>query len=126
MITVLPTADALVSVTVGDHGLASTSRRDGIWVEMSTVPETVKRSLAETLAERGWSTLDCPISGARDQLEAGEAVLLSSGQRDTHDRVEQVLRAISPRVSYIGARPGPNRGSHELLSHPSAPHGSRR
>ena len=91
-----------MSAVTGDLGLASTTARDGIWVEMSTVPETVKRALAEKMAEIGWSTLDCPISGAPRQLEAGEAVLLSSGQRDTHDRVKPVLQAISPRVSYLG------------------------
>lgn len=102
VLTVLPSADALVSAVTGEGGLASTTRRNGIWVEMSTVPETVKRSLAEGIAEIGWSTLDCPISGAPSQLEAGEAVLLSSGQRATHDRVKPVLQAISPRVPYLG------------------------
>jgi 3-hydroxyisobutyrate dehydrogenase len=102
VLTVLPSAEALMSAVTGDLGLASTTARDGIWVEMSTVPETVKRALAEKMAEIGWSTLDCPISGAPRQLEAGEAVLLSSGQRDTHDRVKPVLQAISPRVSYLG------------------------
>jgi L-threonate 2-dehydrogenase len=102
VLTLLPSAEALVSAVTGELGLASTTRRNGIWVEMSTVPETVKRSLAERMAERGWSTLDCPISGAPVQLEAGEAVLLSSGQRATHDRVKPVLQAISPRVSYLG------------------------
>ena len=52
MITVMPSADALKSVAAGDGGLAATSRRDGIWVEMSTVPPPVKRQLADTLAER--------------------------------------------------------------------------
>ena len=102
VLTVLPSAEALVSAVTGDLGLASTTRRNGIWVEMSTVPETVKRSLAERMAETGWSTLDCPISGAPHQLQAGEAVLLSSGRRDTHDRVKPVLEAISPRLSYLG------------------------
>jgi L-threonate 2-dehydrogenase len=102
VLTVLPSAEALVSAVTGDLGLASTTRRNRIWVEMSTVPETVKRSLAERMAETGWSTLDCPISGAPHQLQAGEAVLLSSGRRDTHDRVKPVLEAISPRLSYLG------------------------
>jgi L-threonate 2-dehydrogenase len=102
LITVLASAQALVYVATGAHGLASTSRRDGIWVEMSTVPVTVKRALAGVLAEKGWRTLDCPISGAPEQLRAGQAVLLSSGEREVHDRAEPVLRAISPRVSYMG------------------------
>jgi len=102
VVTVLPSPEALVSSVTGDLGITSTTARNGIWIEMSTVPETVKRPLAETMAEIGWSTLDCPISGAPRQVEAGEAVLLSSGPRDTHDRVKPVLQAISPRVSYLG------------------------
>ena len=102
VITALASEQTLVSVATGERGLASTNRRAGIWVEMSTVPARVKRALAECLAEKGWHTLDCPISGAAEQLESGDAVLLSSGQRDTHDRVEPVLRAMSPRVSYLG------------------------
>lgn len=103
VVTLLPSAQALVSVATGQHGLASSTRRDGIWVKMSTVPETVKRSLADTLADKGWETLDCPISGAAEQLQAGEAVLFSSGQRDTHNRVQPILQTISPRVSSMGA-----------------------
>lgn len=102
VITVMPSADALKSVAAGDGGLGATSRRDGIWVEMSTVPPPVKRQLADTLAEKGWATLDCPISGGPEQLQAGQAVLLSSGGRNTHDRVEPLLHTISPQVSYVG------------------------
>jgi 3-hydroxyisobutyrate dehydrogenase-like beta-hydroxyacid dehydrogenase len=100
--TVLPSADALISTAIGEHGLVSSTRRAGIWVEMSTVPETVKRPLADSLAEHGWRALDCPISGAPDQLQAGQAVLLSSGSRDVHEQVEPVLQAISPNVRYMG------------------------
>ena len=49
-ITAMPSADALKSVAAGDGGLAATSRRDGIWVEMSTVPPPVKCELADSLA----------------------------------------------------------------------------
>jgi len=101
--TVLPSADALVSTAAGEHGLVSSTRREGIWVEMSTVIETVKRPLADSLAEHGWRALDCPVSGAPDQLQAGRAVLLSSGSRDVHEQVEPVLQAISPNVRYMGA-----------------------
>jgi len=103
VLTVLASAQALVAVATGEHGLASTSRRDGIWVEMSTVPPTVKRELADALDQQGWRTLDCPIAGAPEQLHAGDAVLLSSGEPDVNDRVGPILRAISPRLSYLGA-----------------------
>ena len=103
VITVMPTANALVSAATGVTGLGSTTRHDGIWIEMSTVPATTKRSLANEMGEKGWHTLDCPISGAPDQLVSGQAVLLCSGSRETHDRAASVLQAISPRVSFMGA-----------------------
>jgi 3-hydroxyisobutyrate dehydrogenase len=47
--------------------------------------------------------LDCPISGAPQQVRNGGAVLFGSGEREAFDRAEPVLRAISPRVHYVGA-----------------------
>ena len=102
VITVMPTADALVSAATGVTGLRSTTRHGGIWIEMSTVPATTKRSLADEMGKKGWRTLDCPISGAPDQLVDGQALLLSSGSRETHDHAAAVLRAISPSVSFMG------------------------
>ncbi|HME74832.1 MAG TPA: NAD(P)-dependent oxidoreductase [Mycobacterium sp.] len=94
VVTVLPSAQALASVISREHGLAAATRGGGVLIEMSTLPEEAKRAAARQLGERGWATLDCPISG--------QAVLFSSGPREAHDRVLPLLTAISSRVYYLG------------------------
>jgi 3-hydroxyisobutyrate dehydrogenase-like beta-hydroxyacid dehydrogenase len=103
VLTVLPSADALAEVASGPGGLAATTRRDGVWVEMSTVGEQGKRAAASSLTGLGWQVLDCPVSGAPPQVLAGTAALFSSGSPDAHDRALPVLHAISPKAHYVGA-----------------------
>lgn len=100
LLTMLPSADALAEVA---GRLAVTTRRGGVWVEMSTVSERDKQAAAGTLTSQGWQMLDCPVSGAPAQLQDGTAVLFSSGSPDAHDRAAPVLDAISPRARYVGA-----------------------
>jgi len=69
---------------------------------MSTIDPDVSRGVAQEFEKAGRVMLDAPISGSPITLKAGSASLMVGGDRKAFDRVEPVLRAIGPKVTYIG------------------------
>ena len=47
--------------------------------------------------------LDAPLSGSPVTVQQGNASLMIGGDRATFERLEPVLKAIGPKVTYIGA-----------------------
>src|SRR5579872_6235604 len=102
VVTLLPTADDLMQVTDGNGGLTSTKRQGGIWLEMSTIGERAKRTAAEQAGRLDWRVLDCAVSGTPVELNADRAMIFSSGSRHVHGQALPVLKALSPKVCYVG------------------------
>jgi 3-hydroxyisobutyrate dehydrogenase-like beta-hydroxyacid dehydrogenase len=78
-------------------------RRDAIWADLSTIAPDASVALAERVRAHGAFFLDCPVSGSPATLAAGQMAVMVGGERAAFDRVEPVLRAIGPKVTYIGA-----------------------
>ena len=55
------------------------------------------------MRETGAFFLDCPVSGSPATLAAGQMSVMVGGEREAFDRVQEVLHAIGPKVTYIGA-----------------------
>ena len=54
------------------------------------------------MRETGASFLDCPVSGSPATLAAGQMSVMVGGDRAAFERIETVLHAIGPKVTYIG------------------------
>jgi len=94
---------AVRAVALGDDGVLAGLGPDGIFIDMSTIAPDVSRGVAEEYEKAGRVMLDAPISGSPITLKAGSASLMVGGDRTAFERVEPVLRAIGPKVTYIGA-----------------------
>jgi 3-hydroxyisobutyrate dehydrogenase-like beta-hydroxyacid dehydrogenase len=94
---------AVRTVALGDQGVLSGIRDDGVYVDMGTIAPDVTRSVAAEFARRGVQMLDAPLSGSPVTVEQGNASLMVGGDQATFERIEPVLRAIGPKVTYIGA-----------------------
>jgi 3-hydroxyisobutyrate dehydrogenase-like beta-hydroxyacid dehydrogenase len=94
---------AVRTVALGEAGVLSGIRRNGVYVDMGTIAPDVTRSLAAEFAKRGVQMLDAPLSGSPVTVEQGNASLMIGGDKATFERIEPVLRTIGPKVTYIGA-----------------------
>ena len=94
---------AVRSVALGENGIIFGLEKGGIYIDMGTIAPDVTRSLAATFAEHGIAMLDAPLSGSPVTVEQGNASLMIGGDKAAFERVEPVLRAIGPKVTYIGA-----------------------
>jgi 3-hydroxyisobutyrate dehydrogenase-like beta-hydroxyacid dehydrogenase len=93
---------AVKSVALGEHGVLEGSRPGSVYIDMGTIAPDVTRAVAAVFAERGLSMLDAPLSGSPVTVQQGNASLMIGGDKAAFERVEPVLRAIGPKVTYIG------------------------
>jgi 3-hydroxyisobutyrate dehydrogenase-like beta-hydroxyacid dehydrogenase len=102
---------ALEEVTLGEGGLLSASAPSGaaappasgaVLIDMSTVSVESSRRVAEVAEREEVAYLRAPVSGNPAVVAAGNLSIMVSGDRDTYERVEEVLRAIGPSLAYVG------------------------
>ena len=101
--TIVTDAAAVRAVALGEDGIIAGLRPGGIYVNMSTIAPEASRQVSAEFAQRGLIMLDAPISGSPVTLAQGNASLMVGGDEAAFARVEPVLRAIGPKVTYIGA-----------------------
>ncbi len=94
---------AVRSVALGEDGVISGLAPGGIYIDMGTIAPDITRSLSAEFAARGLAMLDAPLSGSPVTVEQGNASFMIGGDREAFEQVEPVLRAIGPKVTYIGA-----------------------
>jgi 3-hydroxyisobutyrate dehydrogenase-like beta-hydroxyacid dehydrogenase len=101
--SIVTDAAAVRAVALGADGVISGLKPGGIFVDMSTISPEASRAISAEFAQKGFAMLDAPISGSPVTLAQGNASLMVGGEKAAFERVEPVLRAIGPKVTYIGA-----------------------
>lgn len=94
---------AVEAVALGEEGILAGLAEGGIYMDMSTISPIVSRRIAEAFSAQGRIMLDTPISGSPVTLAQGKASIMVGGDREAFEKVKDVLAAIGPSVSYIGA-----------------------
>ena len=100
--SILTDAAAVRAVALGEDGIVSGLRQDGIYIDMSTIDPDASRSVAAEFAKAGSIMLDGPISGSPVTVKAGQASVMIGGDEAAFERAKPVLLAIGPKVTRIG------------------------
>src|SRR5262245_30359245 len=101
--SIVTDAAAVREVALGPDGIIAGLRPPGVYVDMSTTAPEAGRAVAKAFADKGLAMLDAPISGSPVTLAQGNASVMVGGDKAAFERVKEVLAAIGPKVSYIGA-----------------------
>jgi 3-hydroxyisobutyrate dehydrogenase-like beta-hydroxyacid dehydrogenase len=96
VITSLPSAAALHSACKQAEG------KGAIVIETSTLPIADKNKARATLARKGITLLDCPLSGTGAQAKVGDLVVFASGQRAAYKKARPVMKGFSRDQQYVG------------------------
>jgi 3-hydroxyisobutyrate dehydrogenase-like beta-hydroxyacid dehydrogenase len=102
LFTMLTDAAAVEAVADGPDGVVAGLRHGAVWADISTIAPDASVALADRVRATGASFLDCPVSGSPATLAAGQMSVMVGGDRAAFERIEEVLRAIGPKVTYIG------------------------
>lgn len=101
--TMVTDAKALASLVEEEQGILAGLGPGKIFIDMSTIGPATSRKLAERVAAIGAHMLDVPVSGSVITLEQGNLSLMVGGEQDIFLQVEPILRAIGPKINYMGA-----------------------
>ena len=102
VITMMTSTEAIQAAADGPDGIVAGLRAGAIWADASTIAPYASMAIADTVAAVGARFLDCPVSGSPATLAAGALSIMVGGDREAFDRIEPMLRAIGPKVTYIG------------------------
>jgi len=102
LFTMLTNTAAIEATAAGADGVLAGLREGVVWADISTISPQASVALAERVRAAGASFLDCPVSGSPATLAAGELSVMVGGERAAFDRIEEILLAIGPKVTYIG------------------------
>ena len=102
VITVLPNEAALRAVFDGPDGLDAPQKEGLIVIELCTLPIDVKQWAADRLAEAGGIMLDCPISGYPALVEARQAIIFVSGDKEAAEAATPVFDGCTDKHVYLG------------------------
>jgi 3-hydroxyisobutyrate dehydrogenase-like beta-hydroxyacid dehydrogenase len=100
--SIVTDAAAVKSIALGADGIVSGLRKDGIYIDMSTIDPDSSRAVAAEFAKAGSVMLDGPISGSPVTVKAGQASVMIGGDEAAFEHAKPVLLAIGPKVSQIG------------------------
>jgi 3-hydroxyisobutyrate dehydrogenase-like beta-hydroxyacid dehydrogenase len=100
--TMLTNTPAIEATAGGPDGVLAGVRPGTVWADVSTIAPDASIALAERVAATGATFLDCPVSGSPATLAAGQLSVMVGGDRAAFEHVAGVLRAIGPKVTYIG------------------------
>ena len=95
---------AVKALALGENGIISGLRKDGVYLDMSTIDPEASRAVGAEFSKAGLTMMDAPISGTTLTIGQGKASVMVGGDRATFDRVQPVLLAMGPKVTYVGAQ----------------------
>ena len=102
--SIVTDAAAVRALALGENGVIAGLRKGSVYLDMSTIDPDASRSIADEFDKAGLTMLDAPISGTTFTLSQNKASLMVAGDKAAFDRVQPVLLAIGPTVTYIGAQ----------------------
>ena len=102
VLSIVTDGNAVQTVALGEKGVLSGIGRNGVYIDMGTISPDITRKVAAEFQKRGVAMLDAPLSGSPVTVQQGNASLMIGGDKAAFERVEPMLRAIGPKVTYIG------------------------
>ena len=98
---------AVEDATIGPKGVAAVQNISGkVVVDHSTTELASTMKIAETLAKRGASFIDAPVSGGPDAARTGTLAIMAGGPDDAIARIAPVMQHLGKMTHMGGAGTG--------------------
>ncbi len=98
----LNSAVAVRELTFGANGVATTLRRGGMIIDMSSIDPASTRALAEDAAAKGLRWLDCPLSGGAPKALAGTLTVMAGGTAEDFAASRVVMDRLCANYTHMG------------------------
>lgn len=102
IITMLPAAQHVQAVYLGEDGLLSTVARGVLLIDCSTIDPMSARTVATAAASNGNPMIDAPVSGGTGGAAAGTLTFMVGGEQVDFDAALPVLQAMGKNIVHCG------------------------
>jgi 2-hydroxy-3-oxopropionate reductase len=102
ILTMLPNGPEVKEVVLGKKGVIEGVRRGQILIDMSSIAPLVSQEVAKSLADKGVSTLDAPVSGGVEKAKSGTLAFMVGGEESTFEKCKKILDVMGGSVTLVG------------------------
>jgi 3-hydroxyisobutyrate dehydrogenase len=102
VITCLPSSREVREVLERPDGLVASMPRGSLLIDCTSGDPAESRDFAKSLADRGISFMDAPVSGGVAGARAGTLTVMCGGEPDLLERVRPVLEAFGKKIVLCG------------------------
>jgi 3-hydroxyisobutyrate dehydrogenase len=102
VVTMAPDAEAIESFAEGDAGFLPAMPRGAVWVQSATVGVEPADRLIALGRAYGIRVVDAPVLGSKIPAEAGQLVILASGEDDALGACQRYFDAVSRTQLRVG------------------------
>ena len=102
VVTMVTNAPEVEGVTFGPDGIADGAHDGLLVIDMSSISPAATRGFAERAAEKGFRTLDAPVSGGEiGAIEARLSIMVGGDEADV-ERARPLFEALGKTIVHIG------------------------
>lgn len=98
----LPGPREIEQVALGEHGIIEAARPGLIYADLSTNSPAVAQRLCESLAAKGVTMLDAPVSGGVVGAERGTLAVMVGGDRQAFETCKPLFEHFGANVYHVG------------------------
>jgi 3-hydroxyisobutyrate dehydrogenase len=102
VITMVTDSEAVNEVVLGHGGVIEGAHDGLVLVDMSTISPSVTRSVSASLAAKGVSMLDAPVSGGDTGAREGTLTVMVGGPAQVFEACLPVLQVLGKKVVHMG------------------------
>jgi len=102
VITMVTDSEALKDVVMGQGGVVEGAHEGLVLIDMSTISPSVTRSVSASLAAKGVSMLDAPVSGGDTGAREGTLTIMVGGPAQVFEACLPVLQVLGKKVVHMG------------------------
>ncbi|MBM2775905.1 3-hydroxyisobutyrate dehydrogenase [Burkholderia territorii] len=102
VITMLPAAQHVREVYLGDDGVLAGARAGATFVDCSTIDPGTACAVADAAAQRDFPLADAPVSGGTGGAQAGTLTFMVGAERALFERIRPVLLDMGKNVVHCG------------------------
>jgi len=103
IITMLPAAQHVKSVYLGDNGILSGNVDGIVLIDSSTIDPMSAREVAKAATAKKALMLDAPVSGGTGGAEAGTLTFMVGGEEGLYTKMHSLLQSMGKNIVYCGA-----------------------
>ena len=102
LFTMLSTPEIVENLALGKDGFLGALKREGVWVDTTTVNPSFSRRMAAAAQAQGVRYFDAPVAGTRGPAEQGTLTFLVGGDAEVITRCQPLFDVLGSRTVHAG------------------------